>query len=283
MMKLGLSTPVEEIDEALFKAYQKAGIEAMEISVPYDKYKDLNYADILKFSKKYGIDLWSFHLPFGPFDENDISNPEVSKQSILYLEELIKKASEIGIDKFIVHPSGEPIEQEDRASRMECSKESLFKLAEIAKKCGGYMAVEDLPRTCLGRDSSEINELISVHSDLRVCFDTNHLLGERIEDFINNVGDKIITTHVSDYDFVNERHWLPGEGKVNWQSLIEALNRINYKGTWLYEVSFVCPKTIIRDRLLTCEDFLRNYNELFKGEDLTVISRPVDNLGFSNT
>jgi len=282
MMKLGLSTPVEEIDEALFKAYQKSGIEAMEISVPYDKYKDLNYTDVLKFSKKYGIDLWSFHLPFGPFDENDISNPKVSKQSVLYLEELIKKASEIGIDKFVVHPSGEPIEQEDRPGRMECSKESLFKLAEIAKKCGGYMAVEDLPRTCLGRNSAEIKELISVHPDLKVCFDTNHLLTENIEDFINNVGNKIITTHVSDYDFVNERHWLPGEGKINWDSLIDALNKVNYKGVWLYEIGFACPKTIIRNRMLTCEDFAKNYDELFTGKDITVLSKPVENLGFSN-
>ena len=57
-------------------------------------------------------------------------------------------------------------------------------------------------------------ELISADDRLRVCFDTNHLLKESIIDFIYNVGDKIITTHVSDYARENERHWLPGEGVI---------------------------------------------------------------------
>ncbi len=282
MLKTGLSSCGKEINRELFKAYRDAGIEAMEVCTSYDKYDGLNYKEIYSLSKEYGIELWSYHLPFEPFKDNDISNPDLCNDTVSYLAEIIKKAGDIGIDKYVIHPSGEPIADENRKERMECSKESLYRLAEIAEKCGGVIAVEDLPRTCLGRNSSEIAELISVHPKLGVCFDTNHLLGEKIEDFIANVGDRIITTHVSDYDFINERHWLPGEGKIDWHSLIDALNKVNYQGVWLYEIGFACPKNIIRDRNLTCEDFARNARELFEGKEITLFSKHIENLGFSN-
>ena len=82
----------------------------------------------------------------------------------------------------------------------------MAKLADFANKFGAVICVEDLPRTCLGRDSSDINELVSAQPDLRVCFDTNHMLSEDVCAFIKDVGDKIVTVHVSDYDYLNERH-----------------------------------------------------------------------------
>ena len=162
---------------------------------------------------------------------------------------------------------------------MSCAKAHLASLAEIAKQYGAVIAVENLPRTCLGRNSDEMLVLISAHENLRVCFDTNHLLGEDPIAFLDRVGEKVITTHVSDYDFVNERHWLPGEGRLDWQAILGKLREIGYGGVWLYEISFSCPKTILRDRDLTCEDFVRNAEELFEGIVPTVASRPKPNLG----
>lgn len=280
MYKIGLSTTRGKvIDEVLFRDYKKAGIDAMEISVDQDAYAGLDYQAICHLAKEYEMELWSYHLPYGPFTEIDISNRELKQHTIAYLSELIKKGTDIGIDKFIIHASGEPIEEEKRGERMECAKESLAELADIAAKCGAVIAVEDLPRTCLGRDSADIAELLSAHDALRVCFDTNHLLTEDPIDFIYKLGDRIITTHVSDCDFINERHWLPGEGKINWQALLQALKDVDYQGAWLYEIGFACPKTIIRDRDLTCEDFVRNARELFAGEVPTVFSRHKEKLG----
>ena len=45
-----------------------------------------------------------------------------------------------------------------------------------------------------------------------------------------------MTTHISDHDYENERHWLPGEGKINWNALIGALEKIGYRGVFNYEV-----------------------------------------------
>ena len=176
-----------------------------------------------------------------------------------YFKCIIKNALPLGVKIFVIHPSGEPIADEQRQIRLDCAKQSLRKLGAFAEENGVTIAVEDLPRTCLGRNSAEILDLVSIHPNLRVCFDTNHLLGEGLEDFIKNVGDKIITTHVSDYDFIDERHWLPLEGKIDWQNVIATLKNVGYNGPWLYEIGFK-----YRDRVLTTQDFSDNANKLFE-------------------
>lgn len=278
MLNIGLSTCSKIINEELFRGYCENGISHMEISVAHDKYKDINYREIKQLSEKYGIILWSYHLPFSPFSEIDISKRKLMNKTVKYHSELIKRASDIGIRNFIIHPSGEPIIERFRKARMDNSKESLFRLAQTAKENGSTILVENLPRTCLGRDSADIIELLSAHDSLRVCFDTNHLLSESIEDFIKAVSGKIISTHISDYDNLNERHWLPGEGIIDWEKLYNSLINVGYTGPWLYEVSFDVQKTIIRNRRLTCSDFSKNAKEIFAGKKPTVISMPVNDL-----
>ena len=277
MYSIGVSTP-KAIDEEMFRLYKESSIAQMEVSVSKAESEALNYDKLLEWSKKYGVELYSFHLPFMPFNDIDISHPDIAEKSVEYLKDFIDKGAKIGIDKFIIHPSGEPIAECDRALRMEISKKSLSILADYASERGAVICVENLPRTCLGRDSKDILELISANDKLVVCFDTNHLLGENPIDFIKAIGDKIVTMHVSDYDFKNERHWLPGEGLLDWQSILEAIKGIGYKGAWLYEISLGAPWTITRPRDLTYGDFYKNACELFEGLPLTKISTPVENL-----
>ena len=277
MYEIGLSTP-GFINEQLFSDMADAGIKHIEISVDKRQSDALDYGKLKEWSEKYGVNLWSFHLPFYPFSEIDISNPLLAEKSVEYFKGFIEKASRIGIRKYIIHASGEPIDEKDRRARMECAKNSLFKLAQIAKEYDSIICVEDLPRTCLGRSSDDILELISVHENLRVCFDTNHLLDEEIVKFIHRVGDKIVTTHISDYDFNNERHWLPKEGDIDWQELISALKDVNYGGIWLYEIDFGCPWTIKRDRDLCPKDFSDNAKALFEGKTPILLGKRVDGL-----
>ena len=147
-----------------------------------------------------------------------------------------------------------------------------MKLADVAAENGAVMAVENLPRTCLGRDSSDMLQLLEADDRLRVCFDTNHLLRETHADFVKAVGERIVTTHISDYDFVDEKHWLPGEGKVDWPALAKLLKNADYQGVWLYELGFRAPRSRPRSRDLTCADFVRNAREIFSGGPITTVA-----------
>ena len=252
------------LDEAAFIDMKNSGINVIEIA--RSDYNGFDYAAVKALSDKYGVGLWTLHLPYMPFEIIDISSTDeaIRRGTLEIFDDIIARAAYIGIDKFVVHPSGEPIAEPDRDERMKRSMQSLDYLAERAAECGAEIAVEDLPRTCLGRNSDEILRLISVNDKLRVCFDVNHLLCEETCKFAEKVGEKIITLHISDYDFVDEKHWLPGEGDISWQELLRALKNIDYNGAWMYEVSFE-PSNNIDRRILTYSDFYNNAVTLFNG------------------
>ena len=270
-MKPALSTSGRYATRATFEAYKSAGIEAMEISDGTVENADLiDFPALKALADEYGITLWSHHLPFAPFHVIDPSQPALADYTVAYFSSFIDKATAVGIKTFVVHPSGEPIKEEDRAMRLATAQESLARLAEYAESKGAVIAVEDLPRTCLGRDSSDVLALISAHPALRVCFDTNHLLSEDIAAFIRRVGPSIVTTHVSDYDFVNERHWLPGEGQIDWRMVKNELSAVGYDGYWLYETGVGGSNwTIDRERDLSHADIRKNYDEIMAGLDPT--------------
>ena len=58
---------------------------------------------------------------------------------------------------------------------------------------------------------------------------------------------------------------MPGEGVIDWISLLNTLDKVGYDGPILYEVHFIAPVTIIRDRDLTCADVRANYDSLLSG------------------
>lgn len=254
---IGASNGGAEITEEMLAAYKENGIEYLEMALLEENNLSKDVRDIKKLADKYGIKIWSCHLPFAPFEKIEPSSTDekVRTYTVEYFKKLISAVAEIGTDKVVVHASGEPISDEDRPFKMAAAKKSLKELAEFAQTKNVTVAVEDLPRTCLGKNSEEILDLISVHENLKVCFDTNHLLSEMPVDFIKRVGKDIITLHVSDYDFIDERHQLPGEGKVNWQELISALDECGYNGVWMHEVSIEKYITQIRDN---AEKLLKN-------------------------
>ena len=276
MLKKAMSCSFE-LNEETFIALKNAGIEAIEISYRPEDIDSLNYQEVKELSQKYGVELWSYHLPFwwiGAYIDASSHDKSVRDFSLKLWQNYVKKGAEIGIKRFVVHPSSEPKSQDinERNQEIEYSKQTLSALAKYAKQFGAIICVEDLPRTCLGRDSKELLNIVSAHPNLKICFDTNHLLTEDLLEFVDNACHKIETLHVSDYDFIDERHWLPGEGKIDWQKLYNKLISEGYNGAWLYEIGIKTrPNIINRSRELTFEDFTKNANEIFENKPLTLI------------
>ncbi len=263
----------------LFAAYREAGIDYMEVSCSVAETSALDLAAVMELAKIYGVTVSSLHLPFSQEKDLSLTDSAARRGVVAFQSELMKRGAAVGIPLFVIHPSSEPIEDGERAARMACAKESLATLAELAESLGVTLAVEDLPRTCLGNCSAEMLELLSAHPALRSCLDTNHLLGEDTAAYVRRVGDRIVTTHVSDYDFINERHWLPGEGKQDFLAILEALGEAGYEGPWLYEIGLKTPHTIVRPGELTYTDLVENARTLFAGERPAPFGTPIPNLG----
>ncbi len=278
--KIGLSVRGANITKELMQEFAKNDIASIEITPLKTREDQTDYRLAKRIAEDAGIWVRSFHLPFHPSDLNDPAglDDEMFRTTIDIQKRMIETAASIGCKIAVIHPSREPYADNERSARIAASQRTLGFLAEFSATMGIQLAVENLPRTCIGRDSSEILELLKADSRLAVCYDTNHLLSESAESFIKACGSKIITIHVSDYDFLDERHWLPGEGKNDWQMIYRLLNDVGYAGPWHYEIGFDGSATISRPRTLTPEDFVRNAKEIFAGQDLTVIGTPAPNL-----
>ena len=217
------------------------GIKGIELSVAEWLVDDIDWGGLFRNAGRANIELLSYHLPFG--DKSDISAlDEVLRESACeWHKALMKKANEIGITRFIIHPSYEPIDMTERDARIENAKKSLCSLAEYAKELSSVICVENLPRSCIGHDANEMKSLVEAHKELKVCFDVNHLLlefGCSHADFVNSLSQKIVTCHMSDYDFIDEKHYFCGNGDINWDELIGLLESIGYQGPFLYEGGF---------------------------------------------
>ena len=239
---LGTSLSIrEEFSPEAFVQLKEAGIDYAELGLRAPQF----YADSLEkeefcrviqeAASEAGITIWSIHIPYGK--EWDISDPSetVRQEVIKRHQKLFEIFKFLQPTKAIIHPSFEPNPPEGREARLEACRKSLVVLTAEAESYGVELVIENLPRTCLGNSSQEILWLLEGIESLGVCCDVNHLLTETPQDFIQKVGSRITTLHLSDYDGIDERHWPPGKGIIEWNLVLESLLQSGYSGPFLLE------------------------------------------------
>jgi len=234
----------QKIDKNTLHELKVAGISTVELSFTYDYLMNTidfpkNYLDYAKMAQEACVEIWSIHLPFSPYLDISHEIKELRDITLYTNRTLIEAAGKSGVKVVVLHPSSEPIAADARPERLRNSRESIEKLKSVCDQYGMKLAVENLPRTCLCNRADEMIELLE-GTGAGIAFDTNHSLIEENVSFLSRLIDsglKIHTLHISDYDFIDERHRLPGDGLNNWRGLFAQLERAGYDGPMLYEVS----------------------------------------------
>lgn len=200
---------------------------------------------------KTGIPVNGVHISFGWNWDISETNEKKRVEVVNKISAMIQRTSVLSPYCYVLHGSFEPIAAEDRLAKIEAMKKSVFELSSVTNK---LLCLEDLPRTCLLNTSEEIVRVIDEINlpNVKICADVNHFLQEKSEDAVLKMGDRIRTTHISDHDYENERHWLPGEGKIDWMKLIANFEKIGYQGVFNYEAR------------CSIEEKKENYIQLFK-------------------
>ncbi|MCR4577523.1 MAG: sugar phosphate isomerase/epimerase [Clostridiales bacterium] len=179
---------------------------------------------------------WSVHLPFGPgWDIAHVLSGERA-EVCASLKRLIDITSAWKPKVYVLHGCLEPVKPEDRALRIARSILSLRELDAHAARCGARIALENLPRSCLANSSEETLAMSEAAGNVPIVFDVNHLLGESHASFLDALADRVISTHLSDYDGIDERHRLPGKGIVPWRLVVTRLCEAGYRGPLLFEL-----------------------------------------------
>lgn len=228
--------------------YAEAGIDAMEVAgMNVNRLAEYDLEGIKAECDKSGVELRSVHLPFSR--EQSIAHPEKAfrDKAVEINKSVIDRVAKLGVKFCVIHPSSEPNEDPDRPHLLGHCEENLHIMVEFAKQYGMDLALENLPRTCLCNTSAELIEMLRRVPDLKTCFDLNHFLpwkGVKPDNVAHiyalkrEVGERLISLHVSDYDFVDERHQFPMDGDNDWQGIVRALEDTDYAGCFNYEISF---------------------------------------------
>ena len=210
---LGVGSSTSSMSPEEMAAAAKAGVEYVEIgisgrgTVAEIREKALHAK---RMADEAGLKVWSCHLPFSRKLDISVLNDSARMANLEFLTEMIAICGEVGPEKLVLHPSSEPIADGEREQRIRNSIASIGILRREAARIGAQLCIEDLPRTCLGRNSAELLRIIAPYPEVKICF--------------------------SDYDMVDERHWLPGKGRIDWPALYGALMKAGYKGVFMYEL-----------------------------------------------
>ena len=238
------------LGEESLRAMREWEIQAIEL-VYHPRFSQPEMrADLVRWIKAAGMPVHSMHALFGPVSISALDNAVLAASLIEVIRELDFLA-ELGGRCLIVHSGGLVLHDEKRPELFQRCRESLRVISDACAARGVRLALEYLPRNCLGNSCRELLELIDGidHGTLGVCLDTNHAnLGQDLAAAIRALAGKIFAIHVSDNDGAVERHWFPYQGVIDWSEFTQAIREAGFDGPCMYEV--VCdPKAGVQDRL----------------------------------
>ena len=233
--------------------YAEAGYEAVECVLPSSAFESINmeqYAPYLQtvhpYLKNAGLRVHAFHLPHGFHWDVSSTDETVRCAAVEGQKALIRLLAPLDGENVVLHPSFEAIPEEEREAHIQACMRSVEELAPVAKENGKKIALENLPRTCLGRVSEEMERLTDGGRRCGICMDTTHMFHETPQDFMARNGKWIINVHLSDYlNGQDECHWVPGTGSLNWKEILLKLKELGYQGTYNFEVFKYEPLEIL--------------------------------------
>lgn len=216
--------------------YVEVAINQFYRNVPPEEVKPRIY----KFKESIDsavVKVWSVHLPFSKTLDISVLDDSLRQKSVEFMAGIIELCAIFKPQKLVLHPSSEPIEDNQREQRIINTIQSIDYLRTYADKIGVQLCIENLPRTCLGNTPDELLRIVSDFPEVGICFDTNHYLTGSPFEFIEKAGSRIVTVHVSDYDGINECHWIPGQGVIDWGKMLYDLKKSGYKGVFMFETT----------------------------------------------
>lgn len=208
-----------------------------------DEQKDVSRNITKELIRKGYIIPASIHLPFGEaiWDPSELEE-EQRKAVSERLANLIRFLAEegIGAPNMTLHGSCEPSLHEHSA-RIQQTRKTIQDLLPLAKELKFSINLEFLPRTCIGNSVEELKQLTEGFDPeyVGICFDVNHIMRRyrELPDMITELAPRIRTFHISDYDGIDECHWIPGQGLIDWSAVMKAINAIDHEVVLILETS----------------------------------------------
>ena len=235
-----------DLDRAL-GVISDSGFSAVELwgDAPHMDARDAAFdlAHLKGLLRTHGLAAYSLHAPIAKHNLGSL-DPDERGYAVEGYALLLEPAAEIGVEVIITHPnlSVPDITPEGAIKTHHWTINSLAALAEGALRADVRFAVENLPRRGTLRPDGGMADLRVLIDDfppeaVGLCLDTGHALMNGLDpaDEARIADDRLVAIHMQDTDGEDDRHWVPGEGVIDWETFRAALAQISYRGTWTFE------------------------------------------------
>ena len=175
----------------------------------------------------------SVHLPFyGDLSWDPSSLDEAERQDVsARLIRLVRSYADLMAPMVTLHASGQPPLSE-HPQRIGQVCKTIEEMLPTARELGFVINVEFLPRTCVGNCTEELLQIVSNFDpdQVGICLDVNHIMdrAHELPQLIDTLAPRISSFHLSDYDGIDETHWLPGQGCIDWCEVMKHIRAIDH-------------------------------------------------------
>ena len=220
----------------VFPLIKKAGIE--KVHVVRDENNKWPADKILSVLNDHGLIAHSYHSDFGQRFDLTCDDTQKRQQALNTINEEAEFALSLGVQIFIMHPSG--LEQTIPNARDNFRK-TLEPLARMMENLQLTCYLENLPATySYGSDTKKLAEdILSVRSaNLGICFDTGHsnINRQNISAQLQAADGLLGFIHAHDNDGTEDKHSLPFTGTIDWNAIADTLRTMQYSDTFCLEV-----------------------------------------------
>ena len=265
---IGLSTGcfyTEPLVDRL-ETIRASGFSMIEIvfSAPHLDYK--NPARVQEAAARIdtlGMEAYSFHAPFA--DDIDISSPSAVTRQRAFEAMLpaIEAAALLGVHYFVIHPGPENADipsREERLLRIENVCGVLDRVAARCSEAGIQCVLENkLPHLMFGQ-SADLLWILACLKGNRVgaCLDTGHahLAGE-LYPLVHKMAPHLRLLHVHDNKGHGDDHLPPGDGRIDWTSLLKELAAVHFNGALILELAGGESPDVVMARARRARTYLR--------------------------
>lgn len=200
-----------------------------------------------------GLEISQSHGPWRwPIQD---ATPEDRAERFEKMAKAIRGTALLGCKNYVIHaimPFGcASVEKADLMWDM--NYEFMGRLCKIAEDNDVIICFENLPfpKLSLAYVTGVLKFVKNMAlPNFKVCLDTGHctITKESPADAVRLLGKEYLQTlHVHDNNGVNDCHWIPYTGVIDWGDFAKALQEINFEGTVSLEthVPFGIPRDII--------------------------------------
>ena len=225
---------------------RQSGFSMIEVvfSSPHLDYRDpMAVKEAAERIDALGMEAYSFHAPFG--DEIDISSPDTGRREFA-LEEILRAvdaAALLGVHYFVIHPGPENADVPSREERMMRIENVCAVLDRVARRCteAGIMCVLEnkLPHLLFGQSADLLWIVASLETNrIGACLDTGHaFLAGELDQLVVKMAPYLRLLHVHDNKGFGDDHLPPGDGRIDWTSLLRQLAAARFHGSLILELA----------------------------------------------